>query len=311
MDITINLATGGLVRSASNRQAVSNLRFKRGDSSVIRVFFVDGVSTTPVRLPVGTTGKFGLKEQGKYDDGFVVSDVSWTEVEEDGIYHYVFEPNFNTTQLNALLGIGEGDDKASVTLMGEIEWISSGSISSSATFSAIVQNDVIRGDEGVPTDGDPEYPNPENIVTFNPATNELTVPVAADFYAANEPAIANVTGLQAALDSLFDYYSAATSSAEDIELSKPAATTKQIMLLLTVGAGVGTYTTTVSLGVAGCVAGDVSKVILDMPASENPTIEIRNATSGGTLLYTLEGTGAAFRQTLNFIFNGTAWISEQ
>lgn len=147
---------------------------------MIRVFFVDGFSTTPVRLQVGTTGKFGLKEQGKYDDGFIVSDISWTEVEDDGIYHYVFEPNFNTTQLNALLGIGAGDDKASVTLMGEIEWISSGSISSSATFSAVVQNDVIRGDEGVPTDGDPEYPNPELIVTYLHTITALTGGTATD-----------------------------------------------------------------------------------------------------------------------------------
>jgi hypothetical protein len=174
MDITINLATGGLVRSASNRQAVSTLRFKRGDSSVIRVFFVDGVSTVPVQLPVGTTGKFGLKEQGKYDDGFVVSDVSWTPIEDDGLFYYVFEPNFNTIELNTLLGIGTAQDKASVTLMGEIEWISSGAISSSVTFSAVVQNDVIRGDEGVPTDADPAYPDVPQIPLWRSDITALT-----------------------------------------------------------------------------------------------------------------------------------------
>jgi hypothetical protein len=164
MDIYINTSTGLLVQSATNRQNVSSLRFKRGDSSNIRVFFLDGVSTTPVELPSGTTGKFGLKETGKYDDGFVVSDLSWVleDSDPDNI-HYVFSPNFNTTQLNDLLGVGAGEDVASVTLMGEIEWVTAGAISSSVTFKAVVDNDVIRGTEGVPTDADPAYPLPNAI----------------------------------------------------------------------------------------------------------------------------------------------------
>jgi hypothetical protein len=164
MDIYINLSNGQLVQSASNRQVVTSLRFKRGDSSKIRVFFVNGTSTTLVSLPNGTTGKFGLKESGDYDGGFVVSDTDWTYDNSDpDAPHYVFEPNFNTTQLNDLLGIGAAPDKESVTLMGEIEWVTAGAISSSVTFKAVVDNDVIRGNEGVPTDADPPYPLPGEI----------------------------------------------------------------------------------------------------------------------------------------------------
>jgi hypothetical protein len=164
MDIYINLANGQLVQSASNRQVVTSLRFKRGDSSKIRVFFVSGTSTTLVSLPNGTTGKFGLKESGNYDGGFVVSDTDWAYDNSDpDAPHYIFEPNFNTTQLNNLLGIGAAPDKESITLMGEIEWVAAGAISSSVTFRAVVDNDVIRGDEGVPTDADPPYPLPGEI----------------------------------------------------------------------------------------------------------------------------------------------------
>lgn len=80
---------------------------------------------------------------------------------------------------------------------------------------------------------------------------------------------------------------------------------------VSMGAGSGAYTATLSLSLTDAVAGDVKKLPISFAASTNPTAEIRNATSGGTLLYTIAGTGSAFKTCLTFTFNGTAWESDQ
>lgn len=119
------------------------------------------------------------------------------------------------------------------------------------------------------------------------------------------------TEIDAFLASLHDGASASVSAAGDTAVTKASATTKRFIGKITVGAGSGAYTRTVSLSATNAAEDDEIKIILSMPASENPTIEIRNATSGGTLLYTLAGTGSAFTSTLTFTFNGTAWTSDQ
>jgi hypothetical protein len=49
--------------------------------------------------------------------------------------------------------------------MGEITWREgAGEPTSTRTFLVVVENDVNRGDEGVPTDADPPYPAPGSIV---------------------------------------------------------------------------------------------------------------------------------------------------
>jgi hypothetical protein len=54
---------------------------------------------------------------------------------------------------------------AEITLMGEITWREgAGEPTSTRTFLVIVENDVNRGTEGVPTDADPPYPPPGSLV---------------------------------------------------------------------------------------------------------------------------------------------------
>jgi len=324
----VNLDNNSLIASATDRTPVVQVAFKRGDSSVIDVFFTRGgiVQEIDATGPAAT-GKFGLKVEDDFAGDFLVSDLTWEKVGTGTSTYYRFEPSFNTVELNSALidgtvsetvadqaaryaltgktvgyivaqsdnttfwevidaeeldnaaGWQEAEQLPSVTLMAEIQWIVDGAISSSATFDAVVSNDVIKGDEGIPVAGTPEYPTPAE--------------------------------LDALFASLRGYTAESTSSAENIDLSRTASTTIIDSLRLTVGAGSGTFTTTLSLLTADASAGDVWRIILAMPASVNPTIEVRNATSGGTLLYTLAGTGAAFTQLLQFTFNGTAWESDQ
>lgn len=101
------------------------------------------------------------------------------------------------------------------------------------------------------------------------------------------------------------------SSAGNTDLTKASEVEMVSTYSCSVGSGAGAYTRTLSLTTTNAENGDKAFVVLLMPASVNPTIEVRNATSGGTLLYTLEGTGAEFTQPLSFTFNGTAWESDQ
>lgn len=101
------------------------------------------------------------------------------------------------------------------------------------------------------------------------------------------------------------------SSAGNTDLSKAAATEIQSTYTLAVGAGSGSYTRTLTLTTTNCANGDTAFVTLSMPASANPTIEVRDATSGGTLLCSFPGSGDATVLTLQFTFNGTAWIPNQ
>lgn len=113
--------------------------------------------------------------------------------------------------------------------------------------------------------------------------------------------------IDALLAALAEYSAISVSTAGNSDLAKVSATSKQQSFRVTVGSGSGSYTRTLALLTADASAGDTAKIALSMPASENPIIEIRNATSGGTVLQTIVGTGAAFTQQLFFTFNGTAW----
>jgi hypothetical protein len=55
------------------------------------------------------------------------------------------------------------------------------------------------------------------------------------------------------------------------------------------------------------VANDLVKVSVLLPASTNPTLSVRNATSSGTELKSVTGRATAGRGDLWFQFNGTAW----
>lgn len=78
---------------------------------------------------------------------------------------------------------------------------------------------------------------------------------------------------------------------------------------LTASAGSGAYTRIVVLNTTNTpTAGDQIRIVLTFPASMNPTIEVRNATSGGTLLDTVKNLSAtADTIQLDYIYVGSAW----
>jgi hypothetical protein len=322
----VDLDTKTIVASAAERAARSSLSFKRGDSSVIDVYFLqEGVVQ---ELGDGSeTGKLGLKELEDYGGDYIVSALSWTKVGTGADTYYRFQPSFNTVELNELLingtvsqyvadqaaryaltGLSAGtivgqednttfwkvktgsnlDSSAGwepapqlddVSLMLEIEWIVAGAISSIGTVTATVPNDVIKGAEGIPTEGTPPYPTPDELeAQFTALRNRLAYSVSA---------------------------------AGNTDLSKASPYEIQSTHRVTAGVGAGAYTRTLSLTTTAAANGDKARIVVLMPESENPTLEVRNSTSAGALLFTLSGTGAEFSLPLSFTFNGTAWESDQ
>ncbi|MFZ4597826.1 MAG: hypothetical protein ACOYNN_04200 [Terrimicrobiaceae bacterium] len=59
-------------------------------------------------------------------------------------------------------GWARAPQKTSVSLIGEIEWSDAG-VFSTPTLSVTVNNDVIKGGEGIPTTAVPAYPSPSQI----------------------------------------------------------------------------------------------------------------------------------------------------
>jgi hypothetical protein len=164
----VDLETLQLIQGPGQRSAVSSLRFKRGDSAKLKLVFLEN-GITPVTI--GDSGtleiQIGIKPRNQFDRSYLVHSADWLMPSEgDDTPAYECALGFNTLQLNSALNIGSAtaEELSEITLMGEITWREgAGEPTSTRTFLVVVENDVNRGDEGVPTDADPPYPAPQSI----------------------------------------------------------------------------------------------------------------------------------------------------
>lgn len=77
-------------------------------------------------------------------------------------------------------------------------------------------------------------------------------------------------------------------------------------------AGSGAFTAAYGLPTTGMLTGAICEINIELPASANPTVEIHNATAGGTLLTTVADAnkpvlGAAAYWYGRFRYDGAAW----
>ena len=166
----VDLETLQLIESPGFRNPVTSLRFKRGDAAQIEVMFLAS-GTTPVAIgdPVSLEIQFGIKPRNRYDISYLVHSANWIMPEPEAETPvYRCSPSFNTLELNSALGLDSatGNELSEITLMGELTWRDGiAEPTSTRTFLIVVENDVNRGTEGVPTSAEPPYPAPESIVT--------------------------------------------------------------------------------------------------------------------------------------------------
>jgi hypothetical protein len=102
------------------------------------------------------------------------------------------------------------------------------------------------------------------------------------------------------------YESLAFSAAGNTDVTPPAGGGYHTAVVVP-SAGAGAYTRTVSILTANALQGSRVTLRVEMPASANPTVEIRNATSGGTLLLTLSGNASAVTYPVELVYTGSAW----
>lgn len=152
-----------------------------------------------------------------------------------------------------------------------------------------------------PLDGTPQ-------TVFRQSVN-LVMPVIKPASAIPTPRESFFTQSQIiAREALYHTYGTSTfSSAATITIAKGALFERYTIRDLNAGSGIGTYTEIIVLSLTNAVAGDIVETCAIFAASVNPTIEVHNATSGGTLLWSQVGTGSIQTVTPAFKFNGTAW----
>lgn len=83
-----------------------------------------------------------------------------------------------------------------------------------------------------------------------------------------------------------------------------------LIIDLNISAGASPYTYNVILPKSGSInplAGQTREVVINMPASTNPTIKVYHLNTSGAALYEVTGTGSAFLTTCRFVYNGTVW----
>jgi hypothetical protein len=165
----VDLETLQLIQGPGQRSAVSSLRFKRGDTARLRVVFLEnGITPVTIGDPGILEIQIGIKPRNQFDRSYLAHSANWSMPSEgDDTPSYGCDLGFNTLQLNSALNIGSAtaEELPEVTLMAEITWREgAGEPTSSRTFLVVVENDVNRGDEGVPADANPPYPAPGSFV---------------------------------------------------------------------------------------------------------------------------------------------------
>ena len=115
---------------------------------------------------------------------------------------YQCSPSFNTEELDSALGVGSstGTELSEISLMGEITWREgAGEPTSTRTFLVVVENDVNRGTEGVPTSAEPPYPAPGSIVLRSDEGYDVTLRNTLKTFNANTASIDQITDIIATL----------------------------------------------------------------------------------------------------------------
>lgn len=224
---------------------LSSLEFKRRDNDSIELQFLRDAAVQ--ELPAGTTARVGIKPDGDYDAAFLAV-ATLTQSGTGAATVYSGELNLNTTAL-ATAFVAE---PVTLPAMLEVEWVTGDVVSSSKTLPTTIHNDVIRGDEGTPanlpffytaqtsdfkaTQAQAEAGS-DNATWMTPLrTAQAIAELAATDWdsvsgkpstfppATHTHAVADVTGLQAALDG-----KSATSHTHALSsLTQSSATTGQV-----------------------------------------------------------------------------------
>ena len=180
----VDLDTGYITDSIGSRAPLQEIRLKARDTAFIGFQFFRGGDGSAELLSAGSTLTFGIKSKNDFGGSFLASATgftaaSTTEVEnqsETDFYRAVL--SLNTTPITNLLD----DVTPQVEAICELEVDVSGSseLFTTSTVRVILENDIVRGTEGVPTGGSPSYPDQSEIIRFKSAITSLQGGTSSD-----------------------------------------------------------------------------------------------------------------------------------
>jgi len=186
MRLYIDLETRSFIESPQFPRTISTLSLKRRDCLPIDVSFLRGGIAS--ELIQSATGRLGLKADKDFNGPFVASDLEWVKSGAGETAFYRFDLNLNTLQIDALFaGL---PTPTSVALMLEIEWAEGTLRTSSSTLQVTLENDVVRGDEGLPEESIDPYPLPDQLLIKSGNLAGLTDPAQARLNLGAAPATA-------------------------------------------------------------------------------------------------------------------------
>jgi hypothetical protein len=151
MTLYLDSNTQQFVSSALFPVPLTSVSFMRGENARVNIVFV--TDNVEIEADEDRQITFGIKAAGKYDADFLVTASDFTVSGTK----YILEPSFNTATLNDLLNSGDDDgtnDVASITAMLQVSWSDDEgeTVFKSNVLAAVINNDVIKGDEGLTTE---------------------------------------------------------------------------------------------------------------------------------------------------------------
>jgi len=166
MNFILNRSTGELIESISRAYKPQVQTVVRRDLLPVKLTFVVQDANevlTAQDLPGGVSIRLTFKAADDYEGDIVASCTTWTGPVAN-VYSGSLE--LNTTELEALFE----DEPKTVTLMGEIFLSGAGLRESSEKFSLVIQNDVYRETDSLPTGAVPVSTATMELGFFRTAT---------------------------------------------------------------------------------------------------------------------------------------------
>ncbi|MDR1284110.1 MAG: hypothetical protein LBK99_25335 [Opitutaceae bacterium] len=141
-----------LIPQPGSRQIVNNITLVRGSFPMLEIQFIRRITDAEPDFVW-----FCMKEQGKYDGGYLVLCENFEKINEgtegDPVWVWRGILNLNTVPLNKMMGYDPpktANDKASVTVNGEIGFRRDNEESLSLQFNVTVKNSLYHGDTSAP-----------------------------------------------------------------------------------------------------------------------------------------------------------------
>jgi len=149
MRVNIDLDSRRLYTGATTSSLRTEPYFlKRRDRERVEIVFIYEGRRGDLISP-SAVGFMGVKARGDIDGPLVAAADNWIKTGSGSNALYSFNLNLNTPEIEAMFA-PESETYAFLADF-EIVWFDSGYIMSSATFPMVIENDLIQGNEGVPT----------------------------------------------------------------------------------------------------------------------------------------------------------------